>query len=511
MRVCDKEVDMSIRMKTALLLLVFFTVTLVNTFIVMKVVANNKRLAKAINIAGRQRMLTQRMTKEALFYTAGRNDYKDKFISTMDLFETSLNNLIEGKDGMPAPPENIYNQLIKVKSMWDEFKKHANNVINDPNSKEDMYYLEANNIPLLTEMNKAVKMYEKAADVSYMIGVQAVIFIITLLALIGSFVFMHIGIIKPLEDVQTVMRGTSEELTENAKAISDTSQTLAENAMSQASSLEETASAVEEITSQIENNADNAKEAQALSQEALEATNVSQESMEEMVEAINEINSSSENISKIIKTIEEIAFQTNLLALNAAVEAARAGEAGKGFAVVAEEVRNLAQRSAQAAKETTAIIEENLELSRRGVDITNRTKESLEKVINNTRKIADLIGEISAASSEQAQGIQQINDAIATLDKSTQETAATAEETASVATEMSEGAERLNELIKTLHKIVYGKNTQNDISINSDVSNKEITYKDKSDFLNDSIKTSVNAVLTNTNPEDILPLEDDEF
>jgi uncharacterized phage infection (PIP) family protein YhgE len=166
-----------------------------------------------------------------------------------------------------------------------------------------------------------------------------------------------------------------------------------------------------------------------------------------MSESINKIKESSDQTAKIVKTIDEIAMQTNLLALNAAVEAARAGEAGRGFAVVAEEVRNLAQRSAEAAKNTANMIEESVKNAEDGVKIAGEVAQSFESIATGNAKVNDLIAEIAAASGEQSQGIDQVNTAVAEMDKVTQQNAANSEESASAAEELSSQAEELQSMV----------------------------------------------------------------
>ncbi|MDR3011628.1 MAG: methyl-accepting chemotaxis protein [Chitinispirillales bacterium] len=231
--------------------------------------------------------------------------------------------------------------------------------------------------------------------------------------------------------------------------ISSGAQSLAEGANEQASSLEEISSSLEEMSSMTKQNADNSTQAKILVTETSASIGDANEAMARMGEAIKQIKTASDNTAKIIKTIDDIAFQTNLLALNAAVEAARAGEAGKGFAVVAEEVRNLAMRSAEAAKNTTDIIEDSVKNADSGVKITEDVANALEKAVERSTKVQDLIAEIAAASNEQAQGVEQINTAVAQMNQVTQQNAANSEESASAAEELSSQAAELTNMVRS--------------------------------------------------------------
>lgn len=173
--------------------------------------------------------------------------------------------------------------------------------------------------------------------------------------------------------------------------------------------------AVEELTASVHSNADTSKQANALASDARKLSETGGEVSEELVISMSEINKSSEKISDITTVIDEIAFQTNLLALNAAIEAARAGELGKGFAVVATEVRSLAQRSASAAKEIKGLIKDSVQKAEDGNRMATKTGDTLHDIMNSIKKVADLISEISAASSEQARGIDEVNRSILQL------------------------------------------------------------------------------------------------
>ena len=134
------------------------------------------------------------------------------------------------------------------------------------------------------------------------------------------------------------------------------------------------------------------------------------------VAAVDEINTSSKRIVDIIDVIDDIAFQTNLLALNAAVEAARAGEQGKGFAVVASEVRNLAGRSKEAAAEIKNLIHDSVSKVERGSQLVNESGQRLSQIVASAQQVTDIIAEIAAASRQQAQGIEQVSQAVNQMD-----------------------------------------------------------------------------------------------
>ncbi|HOZ46086.1 MAG TPA: methyl-accepting chemotaxis protein [Candidatus Hydrogenedentes bacterium] len=264
------------------------------------------------------------------------------------------------------------------------------------------------------------------------------------------------AITGPLNKIISGLTESANQVTAASSQVAASSQSMAEGASEQASSLEETSASLEEMTSMTKQNSDNANQANVLMNETGQVVARGNDSMKEMVKAIEDIKTSSDETAKIIKTIDEIAFQTNLLALNAAVEAARAGDAGKGFAVVAEEVRNLAQRSAEAAKNTSALIEESQQNADRGVAVTGEVAKALVEVRDSASKVGQLIGEVTAASREQTQGIEQINTAVAQMDQVTQSNAANSEEAASASEELSAQASELNEMVKVLSGIVGG-------------------------------------------------------
>jgi methyl-accepting chemotaxis protein len=185
------------------------------------------------------------------------------------------------------------------------------------------------------------------------------------------------------------------------------------------------------MSSMTRQNAGHAAEADSLMKSTNQVVSRVNASMGELTASMEQISRASEETQKIIKTIDEIAFQTNLLALNAAVEAARAGAAGAGFAVVADEVRNLAMRAAEAAKNTAERIESTVKQVKGGRELALKTNGAFAEVARTAGRIGALVGDIATASNEQSQGIEQINKAVAEMDKVVQQNAATAAELAS--------------------------------------------------------------------------------
>jgi len=251
------------------------------------------------------------------------------------------------------------------------------------------------------------------------------------------------GLTKVVEEVRQASTAIATASTQIASGNHDLSARTEE----QASSLEETASSMEELTSTVKQNADNAKQANQLAVAASGVAVRGGSVVTQVVETMDAISESSQKMADIIGVIDGIAFQTNILALNAAVEAARAGEQGRGFAVVASEVRNLAQRSASAAKEVKALIDDSASKVDSGGRLVHQAGATMDDVVNSIKRVNDIMGEISAASSEQSAGIEQVNQAVTQMDTVTQQNAALVEEAAAAAESLQEQAKNLVQVV----------------------------------------------------------------
>ena len=243
-------------------------------------------------------------------------------------------------------------------------------------------------------------------------------------------------LVDALQHIETAIQQvhrSSDAIRQASGDIAHGNQLLSSRTEDAAASIAQTAASVEEIASTIRASVDNAHQANQLAGQASDVATRGGEAVHRVVDTMSGIQQSSRKITDIIGVIDGIAFQTNLLALNAAVEAARAGEQGRGFAVVASEVRSLAQRSAEAAKEIKQLITRSVEQVDSGSSLVGNTGEIIGEVVEQVRRVSTLVSEITVSSSEQNEGIGQINLAISRLDQTTQQNASMVEQTAAAA------------------------------------------------------------------------------
>jgi len=250
-----------------------------------------------------------------------------------------------------------------------------------------------------------------------------------------------------LSEIVAQIREATDAINTASREIASGNTDLSSRTESQAASLEETASSIDQFTSTVKQNADNARQANQLAKGASEIAIKGGEVVGQVVHTMGAIAESSRKIADIISVIDGIAFQTNILALNAAVEAARAGEQGRGFAVVAGEVRSLAQRSAAAAKEIKGLIGDSTDKVTDGYRLVEQAGGTMGEVVDAVKRVTDIMGEISAASTEQSQGIQQVNQAIMQMDETTQQNAALVEEAAAAAESLQDQAASLSQSV----------------------------------------------------------------
>jgi len=297
--------------------------------------------------------------------------------------------------------------------------------------------------------------------------------------------------LQRLSDLIIEIKDFASNVEHASREIASGNKDLSERTHRQSAALQQTASAMEQINSIIQNSAEDARKAYERTQES--QTNVDenrnnllnvvqdtiqtnqemlsnvQETNHRVVDGMAEIFSNSEKMAGIVTLMNDIAFQTNLLALNASVEAARAGEHGKGFAVVATEVRKLASRSAKASEEIGGLVETNLKsvsagqgtveeggrsLEERRLKVESmlsslqeNSNDSLTHIQNAFRELAEVMENIKTASEEQAKGVGEVNQAIADMERLTQENATLVEQNSAASHSMANDTSNLSRLL----------------------------------------------------------------
>ena len=261
-------------------------------------------------------------------------------------------------------------------------------------------------------------------------------------------------LMKALEGMTTVLHEIVTQVVGSAQAVASRSgelarghEDLARRTESEASALQQTASSLEELTSTVAQNAESARKASEVAAGARKVAGIGGELVGSVVTTMSGIAESSRRVSDIIATIDHIAFQTNILALNAAVEAARAGDEGRGFAVVASEVRALAQRSAAAAREIKALIADSAGKVEAGTRLVDSAGETMSEIVTSITRVSELIADIAMASSEQSDGLAQVNTAVAQMEHVVQQNAALVDRASSATQEMDRHADHLLKLV----------------------------------------------------------------
>jgi len=296
------------------------------------------------------------------------------------------------------------------------------------------------------------------------------------------------------------LQGSSNTLLENVDNLSKASNEAA-------ASLEETAAAIEQITANISNNTNNVVKMSTFAKDVKDESSKGETLASQTTKAMDDINSEVTAISEAISVIDQIAFQTNILSLNAAVEAATAGEAGKGFAVVAQEVRNLASRSAEAARGIKELVENATKKANAGKQISDQMIQGYHHLNESISKTTELISDIETASKEQQQGIEQINNAVTTLDQQTQQNASVASATKTIAQDTLVIADDIvsdvdNKEFNGKNDIAAIKSKQNNKPISIDKVEKKAPISSASRSTSLSNNKTIKPIISNSNDDE---------
>ncbi len=490
----------TIKARLLAVMVVMLLVSALNCGVVFFVLQKNSKDAIAVNIAGRQRMLTQKMTKQIL-----EGDFKGAE-ETAALFSKSLEALRNGDASMKLKkvkdPE-ILAQIEKVERLWQEFRTRLERIIHHQGSQVDKEYLLSHNLELLKEANTLTKLFEQKAIASLnrLKIYQAIIFGITVCILGIIWWMVKSTVIHPVQEaVQLVKRvaegdftisfppARKDEIGQLLKAfkfmverLRETLRNVIDSSHKVYSSAEEVFRAGDEVAQTAEQLAQEGEEVKATEESVSQNVKAVSNAAEQMVLAIGEISQntsqaaqiaseavvkaqqtneivsklsiSSEEIGEVVNLINQIAEQTNLLALNATIEAARAGEAGKGFAVVANEVKELSRQTTQATEEISKKIQSIQADARASVEAIEEIGNIISQINDISNMIASaveeqtaMMNEISQAANLASQSSEEIKEKIARMTEAIHETAAKGQRSRELSKEMTLLAEKLKGL-----------------------------------------------------------------
>lgn len=246
----------------------------------------------------------------------------------------------------------------------------------------------------------------------------------------------------------TQMKSTAESLSATAEQTSHQATTVAAASEQASTNVQTVASATEELSASVSE----------INHQVTRAANVSSSAMVEAKKAdvtIQGLANSVVKISDVANLITDIADQTNLLALNATIEAARAGDAGKGFAVVASEVKNLANQTARATEEISRQIGEVQLATDSSVGAIQGVTSIINEINEISVAISSAVEEQGAATREIARNVEQaaegtndVNVNIASVNQAANETGSAANDVLSASEDLTQKSGELSYLVE---------------------------------------------------------------
>ena len=234
-----------------------------------------------------------------------------------------------------------------------------------------------------------------------------------------------------IEQVRGKSEGQMRSVNESSAAVEEIAkniESLDSSITRQGSSVSRASSAIEEMVGNIRSIGSMVERMMGQFKTVANAAGEGGRIQKESGERVQEIVAESQALQEANRIIATIAAQTNLLAMNAAIEAAHAGEAGRGFAVVADEIRKLAETSSQESAKISAELKQISGTINNIVKGTGASTQAFEQVSARVNETEKLIFEVNNAIREQQEGVDQILQALRTMNDITGEVGAGSKE-----------------------------------------------------------------------------------
>lgn len=417
-----------------------------------------------INLAGRQRMLTQKMTKEALTYALGLKDgstpdnkLRGAANNTMEVFEATLSALRDSGKAplsvnmsdtefreLPGAVEPVYGQLAKVTGLWTPFKENLESILSAEVYPEDeIGRLLDSNVPLLVEMNKAVVMMQEMSEetVSTLVTRQVVAIVvgafITLVILVTTF-----SIIRRLNSVEVFaerfgegdfstkakIAGNDElaEIGEDLDAMADKLAHVFSGIKEKSDDLNSSSSQLSDISKDMLTDAEDMSERASTVAAASEEMSINMDTvsaaMEQASTNISMVATASEEMSATISEISGSTDKTRDISQNAVALASEASTKVDELGSSAQEIGKVTETITEISEQTKLLaLNATIEAARAGeagkgfAVVASEIKNLALQTAVATAQIGDKINSIQEATNTTVSSIQDITGAISDI------------------------------------------------------------------------------------------------